>query len=211
MVKNYGMQADTEFIKEGLRQLQQEAFASDAVQGHDEVAVMLSIRGSTLHRYQATPQPVPGGPSVHVPFSDAALDSWAEELKKRSYIPGAGTWTMIKVHLYRNREGRVEIFEDDDSTANIESEPGLSMEECLLELAAFPRTADRIPAWMWKMFNEADAQPPVYNPELQCVEWKNKRRPVTGRGTDLSAPATLIQASPEPGVFTKISKKLFGS
>lgn len=208
---NYEMQAESDFVKEGLRQLQQEAFASDTVQGHDEVVVVLSIRGSTLHRYQAIPQPVPCGPSVHVSFSDAALDGWAEELKKRFYVPGVGTWTNIEVHLHRNEEGRVEIFYDNDSVGNSESEPGLSLEECLLELAAFPRTADRIPAWMWKMFDEACVQPPVYNPELQCVEWKNRRRPVADRGTDLSVPSVVIDASLGQGVFAKIGKKLFRS
>jgi hypothetical protein len=211
MVTNYEMQAESDFVKEGLRQLQHEAFASDTIQGQDEVVVVLSILGSTLHRYQTIPQPVPGGPSVHVPFSEVALDSWAEELKKRSYVPGVGTWTNIEVHLHRNEEGRIKIFDDNESAGSIESEPGLSLEECLLELAAFPRTADRIPAWMWKMFNEADAQPPVYNPDLQCVEWKNRRRPVSERGTDLSVPSTVIDGPLEPGVFAKIGKKLFRS
>ncbi len=43
------------------------------------------------------------------------------------------------------------------------------------------------------------------------MEWKNRRRPVTERGTDLTVEPTIIDPSLEPGVFAKIAKKLFGT
>ncbi|MFC8041841.1 hypothetical protein ACFUOZ_21005 [Paenarthrobacter sp. NPDC057355] len=78
------------------------------------------------------------------------------------------------------------------------------------DLRAFPRTVDNIPQWMWRVFRAEKMTPPVYNPELGTVDWANKRLPVTDTGTDFSAEPEIIDPSKEPGVFAKISKKLFG-
>jgi hypothetical protein len=69
---------------------------------------------------------------------------------------------------------------------------------------------DNIPDWMLGIFRAEGVTPPVYNAELRCVDWNNKRRPVTDRGTDLSIEPTVIDQAQEPGVFAKIGKKLFG-
>lgn len=53
--------------------------------------------------------------------------------------------------------------------------------------------------------------PPVYNPELKTVDWDNRRLPVTDSGTDFSAEPVVIDPLKEPGIFSKISQKLFGS
>ncbi|MFK0006969.1 hypothetical protein ACIQTZ_07945 [Paenarthrobacter sp. NPDC090520] len=53
--------------------------------------------------------------------------------------------------------------------------------------------------------------PPIYNPEFKSVDWKNRRRPVTDRGTDFSVEPTVIDPALDPGVLSRIGKKLFGS
>ena len=52
--------------------------------------------------------------------------------------------------------------------------------------------------------------PPIYDSDLKTVDWDNRRRPVTERGTDFAVESTVIDPSLEPGVFAKIGKKLFG-
>jgi hypothetical protein len=78
------------------------------------------------------------------------------------------------------------------------------------QLVAYPRTADNIPAWIWDVFRAEGVTPPVYNPEFKSVDWNNKRRPVTERGTDVTVEPTVIDPSLEPGAFARIGKKLFG-
>lgn len=71
---------------------------------------------------------------------------------------------------------------------------------------------ENIPQWMWTLSAlKALLSPPVYNPELKTVDWDNKRLPVTDSGTDFSADPVVIDSSKEPGVFSKIAAKLFGS
>ncbi|MGF4045174.1 hypothetical protein [Paenarthrobacter nitroguajacolicus] len=79
------------------------------------------------------------------------------------------------------------------------------------QLLRYPRTVENIPAWMWDIFRAEDVTPPIYNPEFKSVDWKNRRRPVTDRGTDFTVEPTVINPSLEPGVFANISKKLFGA
>ncbi|MFJ4028295.1 hypothetical protein ACIPWF_13050 [Paenarthrobacter sp. NPDC089989] len=76
-------------------------------------------------------------------------------------------------------------------------------------LLYYPRTVDNIPPWMWDIFRAEGITPPVYNPQFHSVDWKNRRRPVTERGTDLTAEPTIIDPSKEPGRFAKFTKKLF--
>jgi hypothetical protein len=45
---------------------------------------------------------------------------------------------------------------------------------------------------------------------LKTVDWDNKRQPVSGAGTDFSVGPVIIDPTKEPGVISKISKKLFG-
>ncbi|MEV4952697.1 hypothetical protein MRBLAR21_002616 [Paenarthrobacter nitroguajacolicus] len=78
------------------------------------------------------------------------------------------------------------------------------------QLLSFPRTVDNIPPWLWDIFRAEDVTPPIYNPEFKSVDWKNRRRPVTENGTDFTVEPTVIDPSLEPGIFTKISKRLFG-
>jgi hypothetical protein len=77
------------------------------------------------------------------------------------------------------------------------------------QLLRYPRTVENIPAWMWDIFRAEDVTPPIYNPEFKSVDWKNRRRPVTDRGTDFTVESTVIDPALEPAIFAKISKKLF--
>ncbi|MFI2563779.1 hypothetical protein [Paenarthrobacter sp. NPDC018779] len=76
-------------------------------------------------------------------------------------------------------------------------------------LLKYPRTVDNIPPWMWDIFRAEGITPPVYNPQFNSVDWKNRRRPVTERGTDLTVEPTIIDPSKEPGRLAKFTKKLF--
>ncbi|MBT2584484.1 hypothetical protein [Arthrobacter sp. ISL-95] len=200
-----------DYIQEGLRRLQQEALDSGILGEHQEVRIEVTIRGTSFYRYQTFPQPSPGGPSVHIPFSENALDSWAEELKRRSYVPGVGTWMKVEIQLHKDAPGQVKFLDDNVTSPAHQFEVGPKPKEYIVELAAFPRTPDRIPPWMWAIFKEAELQPPIYNPEFKAVDWKNKRRPVSDLGTDLTAESVVIDTSLEPGVFAKIGRKLFGA
>ena len=91
------------------------------------------------------------------------------------------------------------------------TEPRGTVDVLTSELVAFPRTLDNIPPWMWDVFRAKGVSPPFYNPELKTVDWNNKRLRVTDSGTDFSADPVIIDPSKEPGVFSKIGAKLFGS
>ncbi len=60
------------------------------------------------------------------------------------------------------------------------------------------------PEWMRDIFRSEGVTPPIYNPEFESVDWENRRRPVTERGTDFTVEPTVIDPSLEPGVFAKI-------
>ncbi|GAC1457086.1 MAG: hypothetical protein PVSMB10_14900 [Pseudarthrobacter sp.] len=64
---------------------------------------------------------------------------------------------------------------------------------------------------MWDALRAEGITPPVYNPELKTVDWDNKRFPVTDSGTDFAADPVIIDPSKEPGFFSKIGAKLFGT
>jgi len=149
-------------------------------------------------------------------FSYAALNAWLDECRLLAYSPGEGTWTTAVVHVFPDRAGRLDFYDEEllerDAQGNWPpgGEPS-GAQTWTQQLLAYPRTVDNIPAWMWDIFRAEDVTPPIYNPELQSVDWKNRRRPVTDRGTDFSVEPTIIDPSLEPGVFAKISKKLFGA
>jgi hypothetical protein len=63
---------------------------------------------------------------------------------------------------------------------------------------------------MWDVFRADGVSPPVYNADLKTVDWDNKRLPVSDTGTDFSVDPAVIDPAKEPGVFSKISKKIFG-
>ncbi|MFK0004265.1 hypothetical protein [Paenarthrobacter sp. NPDC090522] len=62
---------------------------------------------------------------------------------------------------------------------------------------------------MWTVFRAEGVTPPIYNPELKTVDYDNRRRPVTDRGTVFSVEPTVIDPSLESGVLSRIGKKLF--
>ena len=141
------------------------------------------------------------------------MAEWLKHIRRESYLPGAGTWTSCKVYLYPDSAGRLEVFDTEllrpAHETTIPDRPADAM-TLSQDLKAFPRTLDNIPPWMWTVFRAEGVTPPVYNPQLQTVEWANKRLPVTETGTDFSAQPQIIDPSKEPGVFAKISRKLFG-
>ncbi|MFF2844221.1 hypothetical protein [Paenarthrobacter sp. NPDC057981] len=156
---------------------------------------------------------MPRGSTFH--FSDDSLTTWLDECHVRAYTLGRGTWTTAEVHIYPDRPGRLELFEEEllERMPDGHWYPGArpsGASAWAQQLLAFPRTADNIPPWMWDIFRTEDVTPPIYNPEFNSVDWKNRRRPVTDRGTDFTVEPTVIDPTLEPGVFAKIGKKLFG-
>ncbi len=149
-------------------------------------------------------------------FSREALELWLTELRIRSYSPGLGVWTTAEIHVFPNKPGNLEVFEEEhlQKMSNGRWYPGAApavAADWARQLLAFPRTVDTIPSWMWDIFRSDGVTPPIYNPEFASVDWNNRRRPVTERGTDFTVEPTVIDPSLEPGVFAKISKKLFGA
>ena len=53
-----------------------------------------------------------------------------------------------------------------------------------LAMKAAIKRLPTIPAWMWDIFRAEQLTPPFYRPGLGYVEWDNRRRPVTDRGTE---------------------------
>ncbi|WP_243753199.1 hypothetical protein [Paenarthrobacter sp. MSM-2-10-13] len=149
-------------------------------------------------------------------FSREAWNDWLEECRLLAYRRGAGTWTTAEVAIFPDRPGQLQLFDEERLERDPDGDwyPGEHPSDANVwaeELLHFPRTADNIPEWMWNIFRAEDLTPPIYNPELQSVDWKNRRRPVTDKGTDFSVEPAVIDPSLEPGVFSKISKKLFGA
>lgn len=148
-------------------------------------------------------------------YSREGLNRWLDLCRVRAYRPGVGTWTTAEVHVFADRPGRLDLFDEEHLERDAEGDwyPGarpsgvVSWSEQLL---TFPRNAENIPDWMWIMFRAEGVAPPLYNTEFGSVDWNNKRWPVTENGTDFSAEPGVIDQSLEPGVFAKIGKKLFG-
>ncbi|MGF4045180.1 hypothetical protein ACX800_12785 [Paenarthrobacter nitroguajacolicus] len=111
--------------------------------------------------------------------------------------------------LYPDAPGRLEVFDEELLTKGLFASSGSQRSPSdaatwKSELIAFPRTAENIPEWMRDIFRSEGVTPPIYNPEFESVDWENRRRPVTERGTDFTVEPTVIDPSLEPGVFAKI-------
>ncbi|MFK0006973.1 hypothetical protein ACIQTZ_07965 [Paenarthrobacter sp. NPDC090520] len=149
-------------------------------------------------------------------FSRDAIDKWLKEVRVLAYTPGRGTWTSAEVHVLPDRPGYIRFSNEEqlprmsDGSWFPGGEPA-NATAWAQQYLAYPRTVDNIPSWMWDIFREEGVTPPIYNPEFKSVDWKNRRRPVTDRGTDFSVEPTVIGPSLEPGVLSRIGKKLFGS
>lgn len=209
---------DTPFVAAGLARLQAEAFSEGGPgYGAQEVVSTSVVQQSLSRRCEAVRINGQWGfPSFSARFSDEAMDDWLLEVRERCYGPGEGTWITYRVLLYPDVPGRLEVFDEELLTQGLFASSGSQRSPSdastwKSELIAFPRTADNIPEWMWAAFRAEDIAPPLYNPELRTVDWDNRRRPVTDRGTDFTVEPTVIDPSLEPGVFAKISKKLFGA
>lgn len=204
-------------VTEGLAKLHEAAYGSAGfASGTDEVIDIVIKRPSMTYRRGH----MMSGSTVvqrerEAKFSWTAL-RWLDECRVLAYVPGQGTWTTAEVHVFANRPGRLDLFDEEhlDRAPDGHWYPGAHPSGAATwaqQLLAYPRTVDNIPAWMWDIFRAEGVTPPVYNPEFSSVDWKNRRRPVTDRGTDFSVESTVIDPSKEPGFWTNISKRLFGS
>ena len=207
---------ENEFVREGLTRLQEEAFSERGPgYGAEEVVSTSVVQQAISRRYDDVRLNGKWGQAdISSDFSDEAMDRWLLELRERCYVVGEGTWMTYRVFLYPDEPGRLEVFDEEILTKGLHSTSGRlnapsSAATLASELIAFPRTAENIPQWMWATLSAEGVTPPLYNPEFQSVDWKNRRRPVTDRGTDFTVEPTVIDPSLEPGVFAKISKKLF--
>ncbi|MFF2844216.1 hypothetical protein [Paenarthrobacter sp. NPDC057981] len=204
-------------VKEGLTRLQNEAFGPHGfAQSMDEVVEIVVSRPSSLY---LRGHMVAGSTVLDrdrgARFSREALNRWLDECRVVAYVPGRGTWTTAEVHVFPNAPGRLDLYDEEhlDRMPNGNWYPGAKPSDAATwaqQLLRFPRAVDNIPYWMWDIFRAEDVTPPIYNPQFNSVDWNNRRRPVTDRGTDLTVEPTTIDPSLEPGVFAKIGKKLFG-
>jgi hypothetical protein len=206
-----------DFVKEGLRHLQIEAFAEDGpAYGADE---MLSTSVVTTGMSQRTEKVLRGGvwgPTVRsAHFSRERMEEWMQELRSLCYVPGQGTWRSCQIRLFANAPGELETFDKDIVPLDSSGKPAdfLPADAATIsqDLRYFPRSVDNIPQWMWDVLRSGGITPPVYNPDLKTVDWDNRRLPVTESGTDFSVDPVIIDPSKEPGFFSKIGAKLFGS
>ncbi|MFJ4027070.1 hypothetical protein ACIPWF_07720 [Paenarthrobacter sp. NPDC089989] len=207
------------FVIAGLERLAAEAFgaAGFAKEMDEVVRVLVHYRTRTF----AQGHMVVGGKNFYRhqsfdnDFSMEAFDYWLDDCRERAYVQGAGTWTTAEVHVFPNARGRLEVFDEEHLRRMSDGDwyPGgepADAKQWAQQLLAYPRTVDNIPAWMWDIFRAEGVTPPVYNPRFNSVDWNNRRRPVTDRGTDFSVEPTIIDPSKEPGKFARFSKKLFG-
>lgn len=204
-----------EAVLTGLRRLRAETFVEGALGfGAQEVVSTSVIHEAGWRRSEDLRRDgVWGFGDGFMDFSRESMGQWLKEVRRKSYVPGMGTWTSCRVYLYPDSDGRLEVFDieliERDSQGQLTDRPADAL-TLFQDLKAFPRTVDNIPQWMWEVFRAEGVTPPVYNPELKTVEWANKRLPVTDNGTDFSVAAVIIDPSQEPGVLTRISKRLFG-
>lgn len=206
------------FIEHGLAELQAETFADGGLGfGADEVISTSVVQQGMARRYEnALRNGTWGYREFAKNFSHELLDAWLLDVRKELYIAGRGTYKTYRVYLFPDAAGRLEVFDEEILTKGIFGNPEdgndpANAAEVVSELKAFPRTVDNIPQWMWATLRGEGITPPVYNPELKTVDWDNRRLPVTDSGTDFSAEPVAIDPSKEPGFFSKISQKLFGS
>jgi hypothetical protein len=204
-----------ETVMKGLRRLRAETFVEGALGfGAQEVVSTSVIHEAWSRRSEDVRRDgVWGFPEGFLDFSRESMGNWLKDVRRESYVPGLGTWTSCRVYLYPDSGGKLEVFDSElierDSQGQLTERPADAL-TLFQDLKAFPRTVDNIPQWMWEVFRAADVTPPVYNPDLKTVDWANKRLPVTEQGTDFDVEPVFIDPSKEPGVFTKIGKKLFG-
>ncbi|MFJ4170030.1 hypothetical protein ACIPY3_10995 [Paenarthrobacter sp. NPDC089714] len=198
--------------------MREEAFGSEGfAHGASElVDVLVHRTTSTFWRGQMYQDGKRVRRGSELQFSEEALAEWLDECHTRAYKPGLGTWVTAEVHIYPDRPGELNLFDEEhlERASNGEWYPGgwpSDSTACSQQLLVFPRTEDHIPLWMWDIFREEGMTPPIYNPEFKSVDWKNRRRPVTDRGTDFSVEPTVIDPALDPGVLSRIGKKLFGS
>ena len=208
------------FVVTGLQGLSSEAFGpAGFALGMDEVVHVLVHYGTRTFGYGhkvSGNEIIYKGQSFEDDFSAQALDHWLDECRDRSYTRGVGSWTTAEIHVFPNKAGRLDVFDEEhlERMSNGRLHPGgrpAGAQTWAQQLLRYPRTVESIPAWMWDIFRAEDVTPPIYNPEFKSVDWKNRRRPVTERGTNLTVEPTVINPSLEPGVFANISKQLFGA
>ncbi|MFC8039233.1 hypothetical protein ACFUOZ_07750 [Paenarthrobacter sp. NPDC057355] len=206
-----------EFVREGLKRLQLEAFSERGPgSGAEEVVSTSVVQQAMSRRYDDVKRNGQWEQAdISSDFSDEAMDRWLLELRERCYVIGEGTWMTCRVFLYPDQPGRLEVFDEELLTKGLHSTSGRlnapsSAATLTSELLAFPRTAENIPSWIQDAFASEGVTPPLYNPEFNSVDWNNRRRPVTERGTDFTVEPTIIDPSLKPGVFAKIGKRLFG-
>lgn len=204
-------------VLKGLEKLHDEAFGEDGFAlGMDEVIDIVVFRSSSTYRrgHMLSASKVVQR-ERRAKFSREALNQWLDECRVLAFKPGLGTWTTAEVHIFADRPGRLDLFDEErlERASDGDWYPGAQPSGAASwaeQLLTFPRTAENIPSWMWEIFRVEGVTPPLYNTEFESVDWKNKRWPVTERGTDLSVEPKLIDQSQEQGVFAKIGKKLFG-
>lgn len=207
------------FVQDGLVRLSAEAFGPTGfAKGMDEVVhVLVHRRTNTFgHGHMLSDgRIIHKGRTDSEDFSFGGLGLWLDKCRELAYRKGQGTWTTAEVHLVPDAPGRLDLFDEERVQRDVHGnwpsggEPA-GAATWAQQLLAYPRTADNIPDWMWGIFRSEEVTPPVYNLQLGCVEWNNRRRPVSDRGTDFSAEPTIIDSTQEPGTFGKIAKKLFG-
>ncbi|WP_364308061.1 hypothetical protein [Paenarthrobacter nitroguajacolicus] len=208
------------FVELGLLRLSGEAFGPQGfAQGMDEVVHVLIHRRTSTFGYGHM---VSGERLIFTGRSDAdrfsydGLNAWLDECRFLAYSPGVGTWTTAVVHVFPDRPGRLDLYDEEilERDAQGNWPPGgqpAGAQTWAQQLLAFPRLLNNIPGSMLEILRTEGVTPPIYNPEFTSVDWNNRRRPVTERGTDFTVEPTVIDPSLEPGVFAKISKKLFGA
>ena len=208
---------DSPLIRQGLARLQEHTFSKAGLGfGAQEVISTSLMFQDTSRRYVDVCRDGQwGGRDWQTDFPSELLDYWLMEVRRELYVPGAGTWKTFRVFLFPSDEGRVEAFDYEILTRGMFGDPKnsnspASGQAVKTDLLTFPRTPDNIQEWMWTALRTDAQTPPVYNSQLNTVEWDNKRLPVTENGTDFSVEPEIIDPSKEPGVFAKIGKRLFG-
>ena len=209
---------DDAFIRSGLSRLQQEAFVEGGLGfGAEEVVSTTVTRQAMSQRSEGVLRSgVWGFRDGFLDFSYEAMDTWMLDVRRHLYVVGEGAWVTYRVHLYPDADGWLEVFDEEIFPLDTSGKPKrgyypATAADLRSELVAFPRTVDNIPDWMWERFRAEGMTPPVYNPELKTVDWDNRRLPVKADGTDFSGEDMIIDPTKEPGFFTKIGQRLFGT
>ncbi|MFJ4027072.1 hypothetical protein ACIPWF_07730 [Paenarthrobacter sp. NPDC089989] len=202
-------------VREGLANLHGEAFGSGGFAlGMDEVIdVVIKWPSSTYRRGRMISGSTVVRREREAKYTREALSLWLDDCRSVAYVPGIGTWTTAEVHVFADRPGHVNFFDEEllDRAPDGHWYPGARPSGAATwaqQVLAYPRTVDNIPAWMWDIFRAEGVAPPIFNPQFNSVDWNNRRRPVTDRGTDFSVEPTIIDPSKEPGKFARFSKKV---